>query len=749
MVLIHAPSGFGKSTLAAQWREELSRDGVAVAWLTVDDDDNNVVWFLAHLLESIHRVRPELAASLGPALEEHGEDAERYVLTSLIDEIHAGDHRIAVVIDDWHRVSDTRTIAALGFLLDNGCHHLQIIVTSWSQSGLPLSKMRIRDELVEIDSSALRFDAAEARSFFSEVGGLELSRRDVDALTTSTDGWVAALQLASLSLRGDDDAASLLSRLSGRNDVIGEFLAENVLDTLEPAILDFLLLTSITQRTCAGLASALANVARGQAMLEEVERRGLFLQHIDEDRNWFRYHQMFAEFLRRRLERDRPDRVEHLHRAASAWFAEHGYLNEAVDHALAAGDPTMAIDLVEQDETNLIEQGKMTTLLGIVGKLPPQLVVSRAPLQLLVAWANILLQHPAPTYAALNRFETAVEGADLSDAVRADMRTEANVVRSIAEIFGDRVETVDALVSEALSRPDTLHPRVAGAAANIAAAAAIYRFDYDAAREYLEWAAPYHEMMGPFAAIYARCNAGIVAKYQLAIPAAMKEFRQAYQMAARGGAHSHGVRLAGALLGELLYETGELTEATKLLEESYALGSEGGTVDYMAARYVTGALLKAAAGDRDSAAERLSDGMRAAENLQLPRLAARITNERIRLGIPIASADAARLRSVRAIPHDDGIATATAELDEDSGVRLLSASDSPAERAQACERASQLVAGIDGDRRPWAALRARLLVVETLTAAGRVAEVEIEARPVVATCTELGLTRLLIDAALA
>ena len=595
----------------------------------------------------------------------------------------------------------------------------------------------------------MRFDVDEARSFFSDVGGLELSRRDVDALTTSTDGWVAALQLASLSLRGDDDAASLLSRLSGRNDVIGEFLAENVLDTLEPEILEFLLLTSITERTCAGLASALANVARGQAMLEEVERRGLFLQHIDDDRNWFRYHQMFAEFLRRRLERDRPDQIEHLHRAASAWFAEHGYLNEAVDHALAAGDPTMAVDLVEQDETNLIEQGEdddsardREEVAAAVGGF-----ASAAPT--LLAWANILLQRPAPTYAALNRFETAVERADLPDAVRADMRAEANVVRSIAEIFGDRVDAVDALVSEALSRPDTLHPRVAGAAGNIAAAAAIYRFDYDAARQYLEWAAPYHEMMGPFAAIYARCNAGIAAKYQLAIPAAMKEFRQAYQMAAKGGAHSHAVRLAGALLGELLYETGELTEATRLLEESYALGSEGGTVDYMAARYVTGALLKAAAGDRDSAAERLSDGMRAAENLQLPRLAARITNERIRLGIPIASADAARLRSPRTIPHDNGIATATAELDEDSGVRLLSASDSPAERAQACQRASQLVAGIDGDRRPWAALRAQLLLVETLTAAGRVAEAETEARPVVATCTELGLTRLLVDAALA
>ena len=720
-----------------------------MAWLTVDDDDNNVVWFLTHLLESIRRVRPELAESLGPALEEHGEDAERYVLTSLIDEIHGGDHRIAVVIDDWHRVTDTRTIAALGFLLDNGCHHLQIIVTSWSQSGLPLSKMRIRDELVEIDSTALRFDAEEARSFFSDVGGLELSRRDVDALTTSTDGWVAALQLASLSLRGDDDAASLLGRLSGRNDVIGEFLAENVLDTLEPEILDFLLLTSITERTCAGLASALANVARGQAMLEEVERRGLFLQHIDDDWNWFRYHQMFAEFLRRRLERDRPDQIEHLHRTASGWFAEHGYLNDAVDHALAAGDPARAVDLVEQDETNLIEQGKMTTLLGIVGKLPPQLVVSRARLQLLIAWANILLQRPAPTYAALDRFETAVERADLSDAARADLRAEANVVREHRRdirrsgrnhrCFGVR-GVIEAGHTASPGRRSSRQYRCRRGdlpfrlrrGASIPGVGRALPRDDGSVRRHLR-------------ALQRRHRREISARHT----AAMKEFRQAYQMAAKGGAHSHGVRLAGALLGELLYETGELTEATRLLEESYALGSEGGPVDYMAARYVTGALIKAAAGDRDSAAERLSDGMRAAQNLQLPRLAARITNERIRLGIPIASADAARLRSPRTIPHDNGIATAIAELDEDSGVRLLSASDSPAERADACERASQLVAGIDGNKRPWAALRARLLLVETLAAAGRVAESEVEARPVVAKCTELGLIRLLVDAGLA
>jgi serine/threonine-protein kinase PknK len=487
LILIHAPSGFGKSTLAAQWRAELTRDGVAVCWLTVDDDDNNVVWLLAHLLESIRRVRPALAASLGQLLEERGDDAARYVLTSLIDEIHENDDRIALVIDDWHRVSDTQSTAALGFLLDHGCHHLQLIVTSWSRAGLPVSRLRMRDEVVEIDCESLRFGAGEAQSLLNDIAGLQLPGSDVAALTASTDGWAAALQLATLSLRGGGDANSLLSRLSGANDVIGEFLAENVLDILEPELADFLLATSITQRTCGGLACALAGVTRGQAMLEQVERRGLFLQRSDDDPHWFRYHQIFAEFLRRRLE---PDRLEHLHRAASVWFADHGYLNDAVDHALASGDPARAVDLVEQDQTNLVEQSKMTTFLGIVKKLPPQLVVSRPRLQLVIAWANILLQRRPHADAALNRFTAAVSAADLPDATLADLTVEAQVVRAVAEIFADRVDAVPDLVAGAMSRPDTLRPLLPGVAANVAAFAASYRFDFDAAHRLLEWAAP-------------------------------------------------------------------------------------------------------------------------------------------------------------------------------------------------------------------------------------------------------------------
>jgi ATP/maltotriose-dependent transcriptional regulator MalT len=749
LVLIHAPSGFGKSTLAAQWREELSRDGVGVGWLTIDDDDNNVVWFLAHLLELIRRVRPALAASLSQVLDEHGDDAARYVLTTLIDEIHEKDDRLALVIDDWHRVSDAQTTAALGFLLEHGCHHLQIIVTSWSRAGLPVSKLRIVDELVEIGSDSLRFDIDEARSLLSDVGGLQLSESDVQALTTSTDGWVAALQLAALCLRGGGDAAGLVSRLSCATEMIGEFLAENVLDTLEPEMTEFLLATSITERTCGGLASALAEVPRGQAMLENIELRGLFLQRIDDDPNWFRYHHLFAEFLRRRLERDRPDRVEPLHRAASEWFAEHGLLNEAVDHALASGDATRAVDLVEQDETNLLEQSKMTTLLGIVKKLPPRLVVSRARLQLTIAWANILLQRLAPAAAALKSFEAALDGADLTDAIRADLRVEADVARGVADIFADRVEAIDHLVAEALARPDTFHPRVGGVAGNLAAFAAIYRFDFDAVHRLLAWAALYHEMMGPFASVYARCFGGIAAWNQLDIPAALKNFREAYEIGVGVGPHSQAALLAGALLGELLYETGELAEAMRLLDESYELGSEAGGVDSMIARYVIGARIKAAHGDRSAAVvDRLADGMKAAEQMRLPRLASAINNERIRLGIEIAPAVAARLRSVRTIPQGDGIATITAELDENSGIRLLSASDSADDREQACRRAADLLAGIDGERRPLAALSAELLLVETLKATGKTDDANAIFPPVAARCQELGLSRLLVDAGL-
>lgn len=249
--------------------------------------------------------------------------------------------------------------------------------------------------------------------------------------------------------------------------------------------------------------------------------------------------------------------------------------------------------------------------------------------------------------------------------------------------------------------------------------------------------------MGPFASVLAHSWAGIAAKYELDIPTARREFREAFEIGTRVGSRSHAARLAGALLGELLYEAGELDDAARLLEMSYGLGPDGGGVDYLAARYVASAKVKAAQGDLSAAAERLDAGMKTAENLQRPRLAAAINNERIRLGV--APSVAARLRSVRAIPRDDGIATIIAELDEESAVRLLLASGSADEQDQAWRRATQLLAGMDPRRRPLAALRAELLLAESCSRTGRSADPTI---PAVARCREIGLPRLLVDAGL-
>ncbi|OJZ63321.1 hypothetical protein BRW65_29930 [Mycobacterium paraffinicum] len=748
LILVYAPSGYGKTTLVAQWRAELTDSGVAVAWLTVDGDDNNVVWFLAHLLAAIRRVRPALAAPLEGMLEQRGDEAIRYVLASLIDQIEENGDPFTLVIDDWHRVSDTQTLDALRFLIEHGGDHLQIIVTSWSRAGLPLSRLRIRDELVEVDCEKLRFDADEAQSLLNDVAGLQLGGADVAALTASTDGWAAALQLATLSLRGGTDAGDLVSQLTGEDEAVGEFLAENVLDTLERELVEFMMATSITERICGELASVLAEVGGAQAILEDIERRGLFLRRIDHAPQWFRYHQMFAGFLRRRLERDDAGRLGELHHTASEWFAEHGHINEAVDHALAAGETAHAVDLVEQLETRaLINQSRMTTFLGIVEKLPPQLVVSRPLLQLATAWANILLHRSEATETALERFAAALSKADLPAERRADLALEASVVRAVAEIYADRIDGLEDLLSDVISKADQLRPVLPQAAATALAFAAIYRFDLPAAQRLLKWAEPYNEQVGAVGAVYARSWAGIAARQQLDIPLAMRLFREAFDIGTAAGPHSYAARIAGAVLGELLYETGELAAAAELLEESYHLGPEGGGVDYLMARYGVGARIKAVQGDREAAAERLDDGAAVAERLRLPRLAAALNHERIRLGLPIDPTESERLRAVGSIPRDgNGIATITAELDAASGIRLLSRSHSRDDRALACRHAADLLAGIDATARPLAALQARLLLVETLTAAGRTADDDLAL--VRAQCAQHGLPRLLIDAGL-
>ena len=747
LTVIHGPTGFGKSTLAAQWCELLTAEGVAVVWLTVDHDDNNVVWFLAHLVEAIRAETPALATELGEVLEEHGDESERYVLTSLINEIHQSGTRMTLVIDDWHLVTDKATVGALRFLLDNLCAGLTVVVTSRDQRGLPMSRMRMRDELVEIDSTALRFDTDESENFLVDLGGLDLDHSDVEALTAKTDGWVAALQLASLSLRECDDPARLIGTMTGRHHAISEFFAENVLDTLEPSTLDFLLATSITERTCGDLASALSGVPDGLSMLEQVEERDLFLQRVDEQ--WFRYHQMFIEFLRHRLERDRPERVVELHRIASQWFAEHRLVREAVDHALAAGDQERAVELVESDGSYLLEQSQMATLIGLVGKLPAATVQSHPRLQLALAWANILLHRSKQCEQALALVDSARDESGLGEDAMADLRIEAAAVRSVVELRADRIDTIDELVAPCLARAARLRPFVVAAAANAATFAAAYRGELDEVHRLQGWAAEYFQRsVGKHFEILGLCFTGLAARMRLDLVEAETCYRKALKLARRsGGSHSHSARLASSLFGELLYERGDLDEAERLLDEGYKLGPEGGAVDFKIARYVTGARIKALRGDRLAAIRRLNEGARIARAMSLPRLGALAENERIRLGLPVHP----ELGALPTTPYDarrspvDVIDEITVQHEEAAAIRRLLVDKDPAHQDLACRWAQEWVDRLTAQNRPRALLRARRLLVACLAAAGRGDEAKAMLATIAAQCAQLGMMRYLVD----
>jgi ATP/maltotriose-dependent transcriptional regulator MalT len=744
LTLIHGPAGYGKTTLAGQWSALLAEQGAAVAWLSVDTDDNNVVWFLTHLIEAIRQVRPTLAGELGRVLEEHGDQAERYVLTSLINEIHQSGEPVAVVVDDWHLVSDPAAVAAMEYLLDSGCHHLHVIVTSRTKAGLPLGRLRVRDELIEIDAAALRFDIDEARAFLVERG-LSLADSAVAGLAEATEGWVAGLQLASLSLRGSSDPDALIGQMSGRHRAVGEFLAENVLNGLDPEILDFLLATSVAERICGSLASALIGARGGQARLEQVEQHDLFLRRLDEEGQWFQYHHLFAQYLRQRLDRDQPGRIDQLHRTASAWAAEHGMLSEAVDHALAADDPERAVELVERDGLELLEHGRMFTLLGLVAKLPTRQVSQSPRLQLTLAWANSGAVRPVPAQAAVTGARALLAAQQGDDAALADLRAEADVVQADIHVISDRIDGVEQLVAECLSRPDTLPAWVVSCAADDAVFASLFRFDFDAARRRHQWALPYHARTGgPLLVVYGYRFAGLAASEQLDMVGAEDLFREGLRLATTaGGQHSYPARLASALLGDLLYERGEIAEAERLLDVSQELGAENGTVDFMIARYTTGARIKALHGDLTAAAHYLNEGAQVAESLALRRLRAAVEHERVRLHLRPAASP--RIDHAARRDPADGIDEVTLQLQEATTIRLLLNETQPESLDLAVTWAREWVDTLEGRGRHRALLQAKRLLVTCLAVAGHDAEALQLLSQTAAVCAEHRMVRFLLD----
>jgi serine/threonine-protein kinase/serine/threonine-protein kinase PknK len=746
LVLIHAPAGYGKSTLAAQWGERLTRDGLKGAWLAIDSDDNNPAWFVAHLIESIRRIMPDLADALQQEFEGHLENAQQYVLNALIDFLHNTKQTLVLVLDDWHRVDNPQTTKALAYLLENGCHHLHLIVTSRARSGLSLATLGVQGELIEIDAALLKFDTAESKALLVDQCGLELTTANVAELEESTDGWAAALQLASLSLREHGDPAELIGQLSGRDKAIGEYLASNVLDSLEPHLLDFLLSTCIPKQICSGLATALTGDPRSRNVLEEIEERDLFLRRTDAEGSWFAYHPLFSEYLLHRLERDAEDRIPELHRRAAQWFTEHDMLSQAVDHMILAGDARQAVDAVEQAASDLMEQSQMTTFIGLVAKLPAQQADGRPRLQVDVAWSNVVLHRLAAAEHALQLAGFAIEAEDQAG----DLRVEIDLIRAVIDAFQDRVENATDAVAACVERADSLRPFILCRAADLASFRALRAADFDDALRWQRWGRQYHQRIsGTLSVSYGYCFAAIAANEQLDVAGAEAHLGHAIRIAqSPSGRATYGEKLAGSLLGELLYERGQLNEAEPLLDDAYELGAEGGIVDFMLAAFGTGARLKLSHGDAAAARRRLAEGLDIARELRLPRLEARLLYESVRIAALLDEPIDERLVRRIMIGSDrraDANADDTAETMEDAQIRLLLADGRTSALTSASERARARLDRVDSVRRPRAHLRASIQCALCLSLAGMRDDAMSVLSPALKTCAALGLSQLLID----
>ncbi|WP_459550065.1 protein kinase domain-containing protein [Nocardia sp. X0981] len=754
LTVIHAPAGFGKSVLAAQWRDELALLDLPVAWIGIDSGDDHEVWFLAHLIEAINRVRPDIGSGLGQMLEERPADTVSYAVSSLIDELHTSGDPVVVIIDDWHRLSDPGALRVLSALLDSGCHHLRFVVTSRDLSDLPIGRMRVNDELAQIDSAQLRLTRAETGEILVRRNGFDLNSEQLDRIHEATDGWPAAIQLISLALRDDPASGRLLDRLSEGGHGIQEYLAENVLDTLEPEMLGFLSAIAVAEKVNGSLAIALTGKTEAPRLLEEAERRELFLRRTDEDPEWFRMQPLFAEYLRARLERTRPGRVRTLHRRAARWYAEHQLLRKSVDHSLAGTDFKAALDLLESGGMDLIDASRVATLLGSVSKLPVQQVASRSKLLMAVARANVNLQQSTAARSALSRLSNVLSRSSEDDSEVRKQRCQADVLAAADEIAHDRWTGVQDLVAESLRHPDELPAWTVATAANIHAYVRLCEFDFAAATEKLEWARPYQERSRePLAEIFAWCGRGLLAYEQLDVAAAMRAYQRAYEVArTRAGPRSHGVRAAAGLLGELEYRRGDLSAAEELLDESYQLVARVGPIESLIATIVTGARVKALRGDLPAAAVRLSEGARIAADHQLTRLDAQIRAEQIRLGLvpPGRGVPPEHTGSAVWSSGTNGAAVPPTALVSEAGeiavIRELLAGDDRSAHERAARHARALYGRTGEQRRPRAQLDMSLLLAECLAAAGWVGEAAALLGPIVSACAEAGWSRPLLDA---
>jgi LuxR family maltose regulon positive regulatory protein len=373
LTLVSAPAGFGKTTLLTEWLADSPADRRTAAWLSLDHRDNDPAVFWTYLVAALRTVAPGVGGGALSLLQSPQPPIE-VVLGALLNDLDAVSDEVVLVLDDYHVIDAREVQEGMAFLLAHLPPQLHLVIAGRADPALPLARLRGRGELVEIRAAELRFTAGEAAAYLNDVMGLVLTATDVAALEGRTEGWIAALQLAALSMQGRDDVAAFIAGFAGDDRYVVDYLAEEVLQRQPDQVQRFLLQTSILDRVSGPLCDAVTGQDDGKAKLAALERGNLFLFPMDDRRQWYRYHQLFADVLQAHLLDERPDEVPALHRRASAWYEQSGEPAEAISHAVAGKDLERAADLVELAIPAMRRDRREGVIRGWLKVLPDELV---------------------------------------------------------------------------------------------------------------------------------------------------------------------------------------------------------------------------------------------------------------------------------------------------------------------------------------------------------------------------------------
>ena len=626
LTLVSAPAGFGKTTMLAEWLAATPASKRAAGWVSLDQSDNDLAFFWAYFITALRKVQSEVGDNALSLLHAPQPPPIESVLTTLINEINAIEEDFALILDDYHVIDAEPVHGGIAFLLDHLPPQMHLIIASRSDPPLPLARVRGRGESTELRASDLCFTPDEAATFLNEVMGLGISASDVAALERRTEGWIAGLQLAALSMQGREDVPEFVAAFSGDDRYIVDYLVEEVLQRQPEGVRSFLLQTAILDRLCGPLCDAVTRQEDGRGMLEALERGNLFVVPLDDKRRWYRYHHLFADVLQAHTLAEQPDHVPGLHRRASAWYERQGLPSDAIHHALAAEEFEHAAGLIELEARAMRINSQEATLFGWVKALPDELVRARPVLSVYYAFA-LLPGEPEAAEARLRDAERWLDAtADRSERPEAPAAEMVIVNEEELRSLPGMISVARAYRAGALGDvPNNVkHARRAldllpeddylwrGAAAALLGIAYWTSGDLEAAYQSIADGKASMRMAGDVSsAISITYLLADIRMAQGRLREATGASQRALQLAAEHGEPApQGTAEVYVVLSELHREQDDLETATQHLMTSKALGEHAAFKETRHRWYIAMARIKAAQGDPDGALDLLDEAER-------------------------------------------------------------------------------------------------------------------------------------------